>query len=297
MKQACLLQLEMTARNPHGHADLEIGMIMDGSVMLFLENKQHTLLKGDIYIINCYQIHSFVSCSRSPLILAFQIHSGLYRSINRRLTFVRFDNVVKDGPLHEEMSAVMTECAGLYFENTDFCGVECSSLVLHLLSLLLSRHPYVIADEREHKTALANTQRINRITDYIAAHFNEKISLEDIAALEGITTYHASHFIKKTFGISFQEYLNTVRFEHAMQLLLQTDLSLLDICLESGFSSSRYLNKMTEKNFGCSARELRKGPQCRTFSPVQLPASDIQIRYSFEKSARYFAELQQSSVS
>ena len=280
----------MITRNPHGHEDLEIGMVMDGSVMLLLENEQHTLSKGDIYLINRYQIHSFVSCSQSPLILAFQINSQLYGNISRKLTFLRFDNVIKDNNLHRKISAVMTQCAGLYFNNDDFCGVECTSLVLHMLALLLGGHPYVIVDEREHKTDLINTQRINRITDYVAAHFNEKITLEDIAALEGITTYHASHFIKKTFGISFQEYLNTVRFEHAAQLLLQTDLNLLDICLESGFSSSRYLNKMTEKHFGCSAREFRKNPKGRILSPVQLPVSDIQVRYSFEKSARYFSE-------
>lgn len=286
--------VEITSRNPHGHADLEIGRIMEGSVALFIEKEQHILLKGDIYIINRYQVHSFVSRSQTPLILAFQIHSHLYRDINQKLTFLRFDNIVKNREMYEKVSVVMLECAKLYFKNEPFCGVECTSLVLHLLSLLLSEHPYTI-DEREYKSARANTQRINRITDYIAEHFREKILLEDIAALEGITTYHASHFIKKAFGIPFQEYLNTVRFDHALQLLLHTDLRLLDICLESGFSSSRYLNKMAEKNFGCSAAKLRKNPQLLSLSPARLPASNVELRYSFEKSAHYFQGLKEPS--
>ena len=91
-----------------------------------------------------------------------------------------------------------------------------------------------------------------------AEHSSEKISLQDIADLEHITTYHASHFITKILGISFQDYLNNVRFEHALELIQNSDLSILDICMETGFSSSRYLNKLFEEKMGCTAREYLK---------------------------------------
>lgn len=85
------------------------------------------------------------------------------------------------------------------------------------------------------------------ITEYIAEHHQEQISLEEIAEMEQITKYHVSHFIRKMLGISFQEYLNNIRFDHALRLLSQTDLNLLDICMESGFSSSRYLNQIKRR--------------------------------------------------
>ena len=89
---------------------------------------------------------------------------------------------------------------------------------------------------------------------YIIEHHQEHISLDDIAALETITPCHASHFIKNMLGISFQEYLNNVRFDHALQLIHQTDLKILDICLESGLSSSYYLNQMFKKTFNCTTK-------------------------------------------
>ena len=109
--------------------------------------------------------------------------------------------------------------------------------------------------------------------------------------MERITTCHASHFIRKTLGISFQEYLNDIRFDHALRLLSQTDLSLLDICMESGFSGSRYLNQMFVKNFGCNAREYRaslKGRKPMHTKEQALPVSNIQKRHSFETSAFLF---------
>ena len=51
--------VEMTERSPHGHDDLEIGLLLEGSMTLFLEQETYELKKGDIYLINRYQVHSF----------------------------------------------------------------------------------------------------------------------------------------------------------------------------------------------------------------------------------------------
>ena len=43
--------VEMTSRGPHGHDDFELGMILDGTMTLFLEQEQHHLNTVDIYFI------------------------------------------------------------------------------------------------------------------------------------------------------------------------------------------------------------------------------------------------------
>ena len=127
--------------------------------------------------------------------------------------------------------------------------------------------------------------RINRITDYIIEHHQERIALDDVAALENITSYHASHFIKKMLGISFQDYLSNVRFDHALQLIHQTDLSILDICLESGFSSSHYLNQMFQKTFGCTTKEYIAKKAYPEHIEIAPPDTAVKTRYSYERSA------------
>lgn len=253
---------------------------------LFLEQEQYKLKKGDIYLISRHQVHSFRNTNGKNLILAFQIHSDFYRRLNYQLTYLRFDsNVIHSGHLHACLSAALLSCARLYFQEQSFRELECSSILLHALYQLLENGSYAITSEREYHMAQNNSQRINRIAEYIAEHYQEQISLKDIAEMEHISPCHASHFIRNMFGISFQEYLNSIRFDHALRLFSQTDLNILDICMESGFSSSRYLNQMLEKNFGCSAKEYKKRTQKPVLKGKALPVSNVQKRYSFEQSA------------
>ena len=86
--------------------------------------------------------------------------------------------------------------------------------------------------EKEYNAAQTASHRINRITDYIAEHSSEKISLQDIADLEHITPYHASHFITKILGnklfegkmgCTAREYLKTSKKPHLIDTVLPTD--------------------------------------------------------------------------
>lgn len=278
--------VEMTARSPHGHGDLEVGILLEGDLTLFTEFKQLELHAGDIYIINRYQIHSFLNKGRQNQILAFQIHPDFYRRIDYQLGLLRLDNsIIRSGELHENLYQTLLSCAAIYFSSSAHNAIKCSSLVLDAIYQLLTYTDYTITSEQESATAKNNSKRLNRITDYISGHYREHISLQDIAGLENITTYHASHFITQMLGISFQEYLNNIRFEHAFQLVDKSDLPILDICLETGFSSSRYLNQMFIKKLGCSVKEYRKKQEKPHLIGAALPTDNVQKRYSLEQAA------------
>lgn len=281
--------VEISARQPHGHSDLEIGILLEGKITLNLEHIQYELEKGNIYIINRYQIHSFFSTDQDNLILAFQIHSDLYRKLNEKLKYIHFEqNVLKEGELFAQISELLFSCADCYFSEKSFYEVKTSSLFLDALYSLLEKGNYTISSEREYHNVQNNTHRINRITEYISEHYQEPISLQNIADMENISICHASHFISRTLGMSFQEYLNNIRFDRALKLLTQTDLNILDICMETGFSSSRYLNQMFEKKLGCSVKEFKKKKDKPALKYTVLPISNIQKRLSKEASAIKF---------
>lgn len=278
--------VEISARQPHRHSDLEIGILLEGQITLNLEHTQYKLEKGNIYIINRYQVHSFFSTDKQNLILAFQIHADLYRKLNEKLKYIHFnDNVLKEGKLYTQVSELLFSCANCYFSEKPFYEIKTSSLFLDAFYKLLENGSFTITSEREYHNVQNNTLRINRITEYISEHYQEPISLQTISDMENISICHASHFITRTLGISFQEYLNNIRFDHALKLLAQTDLNILDICMETGFSSSRYLNQMFEKNLGCTVKEYKKKIEKPSLKSAVLPTSNIQRRFSKESSA------------
>lgn len=278
--------IEMTAKQLHGHSDMELGIIWEGTMTVFVDQKRYELKKGDIYLINRYQMHSFSNPIGKNIILAFQIHTDFYRIISHQLEYLRFqENIFQSGPVYDKLYGLLMKCAEYYFSSDEFYEVKCSSLFLDALYTLLHNTSYIITSEKEYSSAQNNAIRINRITDYIIEHHAERISLDDIAALENITACHASHFIKNMLGISFQEYLGNVRLDHALQLIHQTDLSILDICLESGFSSSHYLNQAFLKTFGCTTKEYIANKSYPEHIETAPPGTAIQTHYSYERSS------------
>lgn len=279
--------VEMTSRSPHSHDDMEIGLLLEGRLRLFTGSDCHELGAGDIYILNRNQVHSLLGCESQCRILAFQIHTDFYRRIDYELSFLKFDDhVVPMGRFHEILHRQLLDCAACYFSAAPHSGLKCSGILLDALHGLLTHMPYTLASEKENVAAADSALRLSRITAYISDHYREHISLQEVADLENISPYHASHFIKKTLGISFQEYMNNLRFEHALRLMENSALNLLDICLETGFSSSRYLNQMFMKNYGCSARAYMKLPEKPRFAQTPLPANTVQNRYAFERAGR-----------
>lgn len=282
-----LFLIEVMSRNPHGHDDLEIGMIMEGSVILFLEQKSYLLQSGDIYIINRHQVHS-LSSKGSNLILAAQIHPDFYRQVDYSLEYLRFeDAVIHEGAIHQTLQKLFRQCANCYFQDTPFHALKSSGLMLELLYQLSSNSHCYIASERESVSAYQNTMRLNRIMDYISQHYTERISLQDLADMEHVTDYHISHFIQKMLGMSLQEYLSHLRFRHALMLIQKTDLKLLDICMESGFSSTRYMNQMFEKHFHCSAKEYKKLKNKPVLTTLPASSDAIQKRYDNQQALHY----------
>ncbi|MCC8045336.1 MAG: AraC family transcriptional regulator [Clostridiales bacterium] len=286
--------LEMVSRQPHGHEDLEIGLVLEGELRLYLESDCILLKPGDIYIINRYQVHALSAAGRKSLILAFQMDTEFYRRMNPSLERVRIEsNIIHSGALHKTLHDDLMTCAMCYFQGADNYELRCASIMLDALYHLLSSAHCHRTSESEQRTARSNSARLNRITDFIAENYTQKISLQDIADREQITVCHASHFIRKMLGISFQDYLNNKRFEHAFRLIRNSDSSfnILDICLETGFSSSRYLNQMFEKKLGCTVKDyLRSEKEPVPVSP-SLPADNYERKYEFEKAREKLAEV------
>ena len=280
--------VDMISRTPHGHDDMEIGVILDGKMDLFIEDAHYSLVQHDIYIISRYQMHSFHCPGKKAVILAFQIQDAFYTTINPRLHYLRTDcNVIRDGsgPLHQTLFSRLFSCADWYFSEKSFHDLKCASMILDVLYSLFDHSCCSIITQKEADAMELNTVRLNHFTDYIGAHYMEQISLDTLADLEHISTYYASHYFRQNLGISFQEYQANIRFQRAYYLVRHTNLNITDICLESGFSSSRYLNQMFVKKLGMTVKEYRKSDNRPRLLTPDLPSDNKQTPYSFEQSA------------
>ncbi len=80
-------------------------------------------------------------------------------------------------------------------------------------------------------------QHVERITDYIARHYKEPLSVDGIAGALKLHGKYLMRLFKRHSRMSVWEYVTRMRLANAQRLLLTSDLKIIDVALESGFGS------------------------------------------------------------
>lgn len=94
--------------------------------------------------------------------------------------------------------------------------------------------------------------RINDIYEYSVMNFKDKIALEEIAGVANISPHSFCRFFKSRTRKTYSQFLIELRVGHACKLLIEDNLSIKQVCFESGFhnftSFHQYFKKITGKS-------------------------------------------------
>lgn len=268
----------------HCHKEIEIGYILEGETLLSLEGKEVRLKKGDIFIINPFDIHTFNSDSSGALILFIQCAPSLFYSHYPAIMQCHFKEIVLTkyflSVCQEEnrFSSLLILLGQTYFLQEAGYELKCFGLLNLIMQFLLVETPYDVTPSEKQTQKNLQKQRISRILDYINQNYHQKILLRDIAAKEDLSLYYLSHFFTANMNLTFQDYVNEIRFEHASHLIESTDKPLLEISYECGFSDVRYLYRLYQKHYQCTPMEHRKNPAVRIV-PLSTVSSNVQKIY------------------
>jgi AraC-like DNA-binding protein len=99
---------------------------------------------------------------------------------------------------------------------------------------------------------------LRRVRDHIDAHLTENIRLETLAEVAGLSRCHFARAFKRSVGIAPHAFVMQRRLERAERLLAETDLSLCQVALDSGFSDQSHFSSCFRRHFGVSPRSFRR---------------------------------------
>lgn len=99
---------------------------------------------------------------------------------------------------------------------------------------------------------------LERAVEYIEKHLNECIGLEDVSRETGYSYYHMTRIFSSVLGESVGHYINRRRLYNASEKLVHSDQRIIDIALDSGFSSPEAFSRAFKAVFGCSPSAYRK---------------------------------------
>ncbi|HMP83543.1 MAG TPA: helix-turn-helix domain-containing protein [Verrucomicrobiota bacterium] len=123
--------------------------------------------------------------------------------------------------------------------------------------------PQDIAERNVHKTGqmmieTGGLKHVEQMALFIAQHYQEKLSIEQISKAAGLHPNYAMAVFKKALGITLLDCLTQHRVSHAQRLLATTNDKIIDVALCSGFSSLSRFHDAFRRWGGCSPKEYRK---------------------------------------
>jgi AraC-like DNA-binding protein len=89
----------------------------------------------------------------------------------------------------------------------------------------------------KHRLPEAEHERVNLIYEYSLQHFKRAIQLEEIAGVASISPNSFCRFFKSRTRKTYSRFLLELRVGHACKLLIEKNLSIKQVCYESGFNN------------------------------------------------------------
>lgn len=237
------------------HQFPEVVYISAGSVEITVDGVTETANAGDLAVITPFRAHSFHTPKYCKIWIG--VISSDFAS-----DFISGENLHVSGA-----QAVFTPSPSLKSYVTD-----------HFPNEYQNQHPlgeytlqyrsikalvYAVFEEYTRTvpqiaTKLKNQRALVSVLLYMSQHFKETSCLSAVASKLGYTPTYLSHCISVIPNMNFRKLLNSLRIDHAKNLLIFNNFKILDTALECGYSSERTFYRAFYDIVGMTPAEYRK---------------------------------------
>lgn len=254
------------ASSSHSHDFVELVVILKGQGIFVIDGKEFPVEEGNVILLNPGTYHHSYQRAQS---------SGNFVECYMGFSDVEFKNCPKGFmPLFKDYQIITKLPEPLRGEVFHLCRAmeeESNQCELGRYFMLKSYLIQVICllerfqkqeDEREQNpesvkryefTSLNKKYIVRKIMDYMELHYQEKISLDQIAANMYLSSYYISKIFKSETGDTPINYLISLRMKKARELLdARQDLSIQAIASAVGYEDAYHFSKLFKKYFGLS---------------------------------------------
>ncbi|MBQ8288992.1 MAG: helix-turn-helix domain-containing protein [Clostridia bacterium] len=243
----------------HMHENLELTLVTEGRMLYIVDGCCIEAAPGDVIFFGSYIPHAWVPDRSAPVnvieitfkadfIERYKISGSplLSQLTAGNLKYLRIPAGV--GATAQRIRSIAAELASRSF------GYQFAvSLELNLTLLTMLRRMGSLPEKSEQ----GQSQVIRAVRDYIAAHLAENPGLSEIAAAVYVTPHHLSYLFKKQVGIGISDYMNQQKILRTAELLSDSELSILDIALRSGFTSKSNFYRVFKEYYGITPQQMR----------------------------------------
>lgn len=248
----------------HFHKFYEIFILLQGNCHHIIEGQMYPVEPLDIVIIKPFLLHkTFYGKGKESrrLIITFNLNM-LQQNFGKELEQLSaiFELEVPILRGNDQVQVQLKKLLNSLFlsslEDTAVKGIKTYSLFLEFLYTLYTiKKINVYISKQEDNPIL---EKILQITAYLHTHYEQQINLDTIAEQFSISRYYLAHQFKRVTGFTFTNYLQLIRVRRAQEMLLTSDLRVIDICDQCGFGSLSQFNRIFLENSNISPLKYRK---------------------------------------
>ena len=234
------------------HENLEVLYFPEGEGYVLYDGARCPVRAGNLVVVNSYSAHQVMTdTGLHQFCLIVDRNFCRHNSIDPSL--LQFQKIISD----REVSARFDRVIEAYRTPGDFQKAVIKGAVFDLL-LFLCLH-YCQARDDEKRKSDPSVEYVRRTIGYMKTNLARKLTVDEIAASVGISRYHFQREFKRITGYTPKVYLNTVRFEHAKNLLESGQYSIKEISFMCGFSNSDHFSRAFQQQTGMLPSQLWQG--------------------------------------
>lgn len=236
----------------HWHEELELLYIQEGSMLLQMDTESIVVNKGDTIILPPNVIHgasrynncpcdfyaivfhpSFINSSLNDIIQQHYI-APFFTETSKSFYYFKENNLEVRERIQQNITAIIDAYS---LKNYGY-ELFIKSSILQILFYVIESYSDVIKCSTKYD--MVTTQRMKKILAFLEEHYQQPYSLAEWASCIGLSKEQFCRVFKKHFNKTPINYLMNYRIRKAADLLLNTNLPIIDIAFESGFESANY---------------------------------------------------------
>ncbi len=237
---------------PHWHDYFELELVLSGEGEQVYNRQKCRLGRGSATLMTYYDFHEFRAGSEMELLKIQFNGRALPEELTRALLLCpkRFCFLLEE----EGIAKATAYWEQLHAESPArdaFSGILARGSLASLAVLFLRQAGGGGA-------ASAQPLPLQKAVAAVHTRFREELTLGRLAVECAVTPNYLGALFSHRLGVSFSEYLNTVRLRHACDLLIGTDLTAKEIAFASGYGSAEYFQFVFRKKLSRTPQTFRR---------------------------------------
>lgn len=255
---------EGTVIYSHWHEQIELLYFRKGKAIVSIHSLDWTVEPGDLIVINSNEIHSIMNTGGELLYYVIIADLSLLGDHDSDRCLIK--NAVPATRNHmlfrNKISKNSITCSCLeeiISENESKASGFILAIKAHmyrLLTHLVREHTYISSKEL---VTVKNMQvaTLYPVLKHIENNFTQKITLAEMAHMANLNESYFCRVFKRITGKTLVDYVNTLRVNKADLLLHNSNLSVKEIALCTGFDDINYFSRIYKKYMGLSPSQKK----------------------------------------